>query len=164
MIREGSPEDVPLIRQLAERTWWPSYREILSAEQIRYMLQELYSQPALLRQMEHGHRFLLLQEAGQALGFASWSLLVDPKKSRLHKLYVVPEAQGKGAGRRLLEEVESHARDRACDSLELNVNRFNKARYFYQKLGFEIVGAEDIPIGPFFMNDYIMRKRLDVPR
>lgn len=43
--------------------------------------------------------------------------------------------------------------------LELNVNRQNKARIFYEKFGFVIVEEKDIPIGNgYFMNDYVMQK------
>jgi len=45
----------------------------------------------------------------------------------------------------------------SATSLTLNVNRHNKARFFYEKYGFVIIGEEDIDIGEgYFMNDYIM--------
>lgn len=160
IIRKASPDDVPLIRRLAERTWWPTYRSILSEAQIRYMLDTLYSVEALSEQMERGHSFLFVYEQNQPLGFASWSASEDPGYGKLHKLYVVPEAQGKGAGRFLLKAVEEEARRKSCNLLELNVNRFNPARRFYEKAGFTIVREADLPIGPFFMNDYVMQKNL----
>ncbi|HYH55710.1 MAG TPA: GNAT family N-acetyltransferase, partial [Anseongella sp.] len=67
---------------------------------------------------------------------------------------------GKGTGRLLMNAVETKVRELGGRILELNVNRFNKARSFYEKLGFAVRRAADIPIGPFFMNDYIMQKEL----
>lgn len=176
LIRVASPEDIPLIRELAESTWWPAYRDILSAEQIRYMLDVLYSARALREQMEAGHHFLLayesasengtarngypLDESRNVLGFASWSAIPGAGTCKLHKIYVLPGTQGKGTGRFLLNFIEKKARETGSKTLELNVNRFNKARSFYEKLGFSVHGTADIPIGPFFMNDYIMHKNL----
>ncbi|TCS89123.1 ribosomal protein S18 acetylase RimI-like enzyme [Anseongella ginsenosidimutans] len=159
-IREGAAGDIPLIRELAGRTWWPAYREILAGEQIRYMLDRLYSENALQEQMERGHCFLLAYKSDRPLGFASWSVSQGSGTCRLHKIYVLPETQGKGTGRFLINTVELKAKEQGCQVLELNVNRFNKARSFYEKLGFKVQRTEDIPIGPFFMNDYIMQKIL----
>jgi ribosomal protein S18 acetylase RimI-like enzyme len=41
--------------------------------------------------------------------------------------------------------------------LDLNVNRNNQAKHFYEKIGFNVIREEDIPIGPYWMNDYVMR-------
>ncbi|WP_225975194.1 hypothetical protein [Anseongella ginsenosidimutans] len=72
-IREGAAGDIPLIRELAGRTWWPAYREILAGEQIRYMLDRLYSENALQEQMERGHCFLLAYKSDRP-----WALLPGP--------------------------------------------------------------------------------------
>ncbi len=46
-------------------------------------------------------------------------------------------------------------------ALQLNVNRSNKARFFYEKLGFNVVREEDIDIGNnYFMNDFVMEKKV----
>ena len=69
----------------------------------------------------------------------------------------MPEQQGKGTGKILLEYVINSVKEMGATSLELNVNRFNKARYFYEKQGFVVTGEQDIDIGgSFFMNDYLM--------
>ena len=45
--------------------------------------------------------------------------------------------------------------------MELNVNRNNKALEFYKKMGMHIAESGDFNIGGgFYMNDYIMRKKL----
>jgi diamine N-acetyltransferase len=41
--------------------------------------------------------------------------------------------------------------------LDLNVNRHNPAKSFYEKIGFTVLREEDVPIGPYWMNDYVMR-------
>ena len=47
------------------------------------------------------------------------------------------------------------------DRFTLNVNRYNKALYFYEKHGFTIAQEVDIEIGEgYFMNDYIMKLSL----
>jgi hypothetical protein len=39
----------------------------------------------------------------------------------------------------------------------LNVNKYNKAQYFYSKLGFAIIKEEVIDIGnDYVMDDYVM--------
>ena len=46
-------------------------------------------------------------------------------------------------------------------TLQLNVNRQNNAKEFYEKMGFAVIGEEDIDIGSgYYMNDYIMEKKL----
>ena len=46
--------------------------------------------------------------------------------------------------------------------LDLNVNRHNQAQEFYKKLGFKIIREEDVPVGQYFMNDYVMRLNLEL--
>ncbi|GAB3820696.1 hypothetical protein GCM10028895_21410 [Pontibacter rugosus] len=44
--------------------------------------------------------------------------------------------------------------------LDLNVNRYNNAKAFYERCGYQVYVQEDIAIGPYWMNDYVMRKEL----
>ena len=60
-----------------------------------------------------------------------------------------------------MDEIEKTIIQRGAVSLLLNVNRQNKAKFFYEKLGFTVIKEEDIDIGNgYFMNDYVMEKRL----
>ena len=95
------------------------------------------------------------------IGFASFSAHDDPSVYHLHKIYVLPDEQGKNVGKQLLDYIISDIKAAGATSLQLNVNRFNKALHFYEKQGFKILREEDIDIGSgFFMNDYVMEKKI----
>ena len=74
---------------------------------------------------------------------------------------MLPEAQGKGIGKLLLNQVEYLAKENHSTALSLNVNKFNKAQDFYKKNGFNVIDDVVIEIGHnYIMDDYIMEKEL----
>ncbi|UQY32746.1 N-acetyltransferase [Pseudomonas fulva] len=78
---------------------------------------------------------LVLEEAGQIQGFASLH------EHRLAALFVAPCAQGRGLGKRLLDEAK-----RRRDLLELSVYSANaQACAFYQACGFAAVAEQNDP-------------------
>lgn len=162
MIRKASVADTEIIRHLAGETWWPTYSPILEKEQIVFMLGEIYSAEKISHQLQTGEQtFLLLYEGDEPVAFAAFSPRDEnPAIYKLHKLYCLPKTQGKGYGKVLINAVIDEVKKSGNHTLDLNVNRHNKARSFYQKMGFEIVYEEDIPIGPYWMNDYVMRLEL----
>jgi GNAT superfamily N-acetyltransferase len=158
LIRPADLDDINIIGFLAQQIWPATYGDILSAEQLKYMLKQIYSPRALRRQMVNEHQqFLIVEQAEEPIGFASWSAMPVPGVYKLHKLYVLPGRQGKGMGRTLLQVIFDAIRPEGATKLRLNVNRYNKARQFYERMGFTVIGEEDIDIGHgYFMNDYIM--------
>ncbi|MDB5201427.1 MAG: family N-acetyltransferase [Ferruginibacter sp.] len=163
-IRSAGITDIPSIRVLAYDTWPAAYGAILSQAQLTYMLELIYSEHALQEQMSSlAHRFIIITDAGRDVGFASYSQKANAAKGifRLHKLYVLPDQQGKGTGKKLLDYLIADISRENAEALELNVNRNNKAFDFYKKMGFDISREEDIDIGAgYFMNDYVMTKLL----
>ncbi|RYG20936.1 MAG: GNAT family N-acetyltransferase [Chitinophagaceae bacterium] len=158
LLRKAKEEDVAIISDLAEQIWPQTYSAYISEEQLRFMLDKMYNRGELLGQLESGHIFILASENGKDVGFAGFSAL-DPtnKVYKLHKLYVLPEMHGKGVGKILMNEVVNLAVRQGGKSLQLNVNRNNKAKDFYLKAGFNIKETVDLNIGNgFFMNDYVM--------
>ena len=162
-IINATSEDFAVIRDIAYKTWPDTYGNILSEKQLYYMLDSFYSEETLrANAVEKRHCFLLAQENGIPLGFASYEHhYLNQNTTRLHKLYTLPESQGKGAGKLLIDAVEAKASENGSDTISLNVNKFNKAQHFYLKNGFVIVGEEDIEIGfGYLMEDYKMEKRI----
>ena len=161
-IRKAGLEDFHIINDLALKTWHNTYDKILSTEQVNYMLDMMYSLSAITEQMAiKGHHFLLLSEDDAYLGFASYEHNYLSGVTKLHKLYVLPEIQGKGAGRLLISKIEEAAVKNGNDRISLNVNRYNDAVNFYTKSGYAKVAQEDINIGNgYLMEDFIMEKGL----
>jgi len=159
-IRKASVDDIPLIRDLTFKVWPQTYSTILSKEQIDYMLNMMYSETSLKQQMEKAHEFILVYYDNEPVGFASFSLIA-PQVYKLHKIYVLPSQQGKGTGKYMIGELIKTMKTNGGTALQLNVNRNNKAKTFYEKIGFAIIKEEDIDIGNgYLMNDYIMERKL----
>jgi diamine N-acetyltransferase len=161
-ITEANAKHVPVIVEIAETTWASTYRTILKPEEMRYMLDVIYSSPSLQRVMADGsQKFLLIKDKEGYAGFASYGKRQDdPGIFKLHKIYVLPSHQGKGYGKLLIDAVKEELRAQGATTLDLNVNRYNPAQHFYKKLGFKVIREEDVPIGQYFMNDYVMRLEL----
>jgi GNAT superfamily N-acetyltransferase len=161
-IRKATTGDVETIRNIAEITWRHTYTPILEKAQLDYMLREIYSAEKIAYQIKtDAQTYLLLVEDERPVAFAAYSPRnEDPEIYKLHKLYCLPETQGKGYGKVLIKEVADKTIEAGKHTLDLNVNRHNKAKSFYEKMGFEIAYEEDVPIGKYWMNDYVMRKKL----
>ncbi len=159
-LDDATPEDVEVIRQIAEQTWWPSYGEILPPDQIRYMLDTLYDREALTHIMLKGiQKFVLLRNTAGVQGFVSYAMREkDPRMSKIHRLYVLPAWHRNRFGTILLDDVKRRLLSTDIHTVELNVARKNTAaRKFYEKLGFHVSGEEEVPMGPYLLEDYVMR-------
>jgi GNAT superfamily N-acetyltransferase len=157
-LRKAKEEDLEVIQRIGTATYWPTYGNIIGREQVDYMLNRFYSIAALRDQLIEGHVFLIAQEEDNDVAFAAYSIFNQGSLTvKLHKLYVLPEAHGKGLGKFLMNEVRDKALELNAASLQLNVNRYNRAKDFYEKIGFVVKETVDIEIGNgFFMNDYVM--------
>jgi predicted GNAT family acetyltransferase len=124
------------------------------------MMTLIYSEASLNKQFDAGDIFLIAKESNEPVAFASYNILT-PGIYKLQKIYTLPQEQGKGIGKLLINHIINAIRAEGATSLLLNVNRNNKARQIYEHLGFTVIGEEDIDIGEgYFMNDYIMEKKL----
>ena len=154
-------KDILSIRNLAQVTFPATYSSIISAEQIDFMMDMMYSETVLRRELEGGVTFLMLLADGTPAGFVSFGKQDDEGLFHLHKIYLLPEYQGLGYGRKMFLKAEQEMRAQGAKAFELNVNRHNKALDFYKKMGMSIDRSGDFDIGGgFYMNDYIMRKEL----
>jgi RsiW-degrading membrane proteinase PrsW (M82 family)/ribosomal protein S18 acetylase RimI-like enzyme len=159
-LRKAFPHDIPLIRDMAFKIWPVTYGSILTKDQLDYMLGLLYSEKRLEEDMQNGIQFAMLYDGVQPIGFASIGM-TEPQVYKLHKLYVLPSYQGKGAGRFIINDLINLIKQKGATTLLLNVNRNNPAKNFYEKLGFTIIREEDVDIGNgYFMTDYVMEKKV----
>ena len=161
MIRELNSDELFIIEDLAKVIWPVSFKEMISEQQIDYMLNWMYKPQKLKENHTNGHHFLIYTEGDEALGFVSYEIKEKKSTIRIHKLYVHHESQKKGIGKRLLEHVKKIGLNEKMTYLDLFVNRTNPAVGFYKLKGFYIDQEIDLDIGNgYFMNDYLMKLKI----
>ena len=167
-ITQATESDIHVIESMADVVFRDTYNSILTAEQVEYMMEWMYSDKSLEKQFSDLHSFFIAWCNGIPVGYMSIqkeSITEDNiTVYHLHKLYIMPEWQGSGVGELLFKQALEYAsenKNTAKARIELNVNRYNKAVGFYLRMGMEIASEGDFPIGDgFYMNDYIMSLEL----
>ncbi|MGL6129691.1 GCN5 family acetyltransferase [Chryseobacterium artocarpi] len=157
---KATEKDIPLIQDLARRSWENAYAEILSKEQMKYMLSEMYSETEITSHLQNSdyHYYLILDEANDSYeGFIGYQHNYEPKTTKLHRIYLVPESKGKGMGKGALLFLNEKVSENDNNRIILNVNKYNEARKFYESQGYKVYdeGVFDIGNG-FVMDDYLM--------
>jgi GNAT superfamily N-acetyltransferase len=155
--------DLPLVRDLARRIWQRHYPGIITQAQIDYMLELGYNDEALAKfTVDEGAGLALVHVDYDPAGFAAWYRPGAPGTTKLDKLYVLQEVQGRGVGRYLMAHVEQAARADGARTLILNVNKGNAASIaFYERCGFGVRESVVVDIGQgFVMDDFVMAKAL----
>lgn len=162
-IVEATTDHIYNIQVLSNVIWPATFSNILSQEQISYMMDMMYSTSSLEKQInELSHHYLLAEEDGEYLGYLSYELNYKGTPiTKIHKIYVLPSIQGKGVGSLFIDVVSKIALKNNNTLLSLNVNRYNKAIDFYKRIGFDFFASENIDIGNgFLMEDFVMNKDL----
>jgi len=159
-IRKATIEDIPLIRELCFKVWPQTYASILPQDRIDYMLDYMYSSASLEKQISTGSQFIFVYDGEEPVGFAAY-LSKGNGIYKLDKIYILPSQQGKGTGRFVIAYVIDQVKQQRCTALQLQVNRNNKAKAFYERLGFKVIDYQVFDIGHgHFMDDYVMEKKL----
>ena len=162
-ISVATKSQLEIVKDLAYKIWPNTYGNIISQAQLDFMLDKFYNLSFLENQLINENQvFLLIEKNNQFLGFCAYELNCESSnKTKLHKIYVLPETQGKGIGKILLNEVEKITLENNNSALYLNVNRYNNAQEFYKKQGYLVIKTIDIEIGNgYLMEDFVMEKEL----
>ena len=161
-ISQLTKDDVIIVHQLAKTIWPEAFKDILKPDQIAYMLDWMYDVNTLTEQAQTGHLFYMITLDGIPKGFIGLEPnFPDVGTLRIHKLYVKESDHGKGLGKALLEKALEIGRELDVATINLNVNRFNKAVDFYTSQGFKIIKEETINIGKGnYMEDFVMVKEV----
>jgi ribosomal protein S18 acetylase RimI-like enzyme len=89
------------------------------------------------------------QDDERIVGFAAARTERWNRRTAIWHLYVVPEQRGVGLGRRLLEAIESYARENQSRCLWLETSNLNyPAIQFYLHMGFQLCGLDQTLYAP----------------
>ncbi|ANF49834.1 GCN5 family acetyltransferase [Chryseobacterium glaciei] len=157
---KATENDIPMIQDLARRSWENAYAGILSKEQMEFMLSTMYSQEEIANHMQNPnyHYFLIQDESNDSFeGFIGYEIGYGKETTKLHRIYLIPESKGKGFGKKALEFLNKEVSERGDKRIILNVNKYNSARKFYESQGYKVYDEGVFDIGNnFFMDDYLM--------
>ncbi|MFY1047773.1 GNAT family N-acetyltransferase [Chryseobacterium sp. GP-SGM7] len=161
---KATEKDIPLIQDLAKRSWENAYAEILSVEQMNYMLETMYSETEISAHLKNPnyHYYLVFDEVLNLFdGFLGFENHYEENTTKLHRIYLVPESKGKGLGKKTLEFLNEKVKEVGDNRIILNVNKYNSAQKFYESQGYKVYDEGVFDIGnSYMMDDYLMEKNL----
>lgn len=150
-------KNIKELANLASDIWHEYWTEILSPEQIDYMVENFQSEHAIKKQIENeNYSYYFIVENGENAGYFG----VSDKSDHLFlsKLYISKNYRRKGLGSKAFEKIKEIAGSR---KIQLTVNKYNSNTIkAYKKWGFKTVNSVVTDIGQgFVMDDYIMEYR-----
>ncbi len=155
--------DINELIALASDIWYRHYPDMITVEQIEYMLAQRYHPAAIRAQLASGSAWWdkLIMD-GTMVGFSSCERSEHPEEMKLDKVYVSYDLRGRGLGSLLIRNAEARARTLGCTRLYLQVNKNNRSAIeAYRRNGFSVAQAAKFDIGNgFYMDDYVMAKAL----
>lgn len=157
MFKLMTTEDIPFVRDLALHIWEEAYNDLLSLEQIHYMLTMMYSSKVISEELSVGVVWEIICREGTPCGYISYSISGDDSV-QLSKLYIEKTSRGKGIAEEAIKRVLRYAAEKGKAHVFLTVNKGNaRAIRAYEKNGFAVTDSvvKDIGSG-FVMDDYIM--------
>jgi ribosomal protein S18 acetylase RimI-like enzyme len=145
VVREIEVRDVQAVRLVTWETWLATYGSIIPEHDIRNYFDEHYSISALTELFKNPDTTGYIIEVDDRIaGFIRTEYVKKENRFYLSSLYILPEFQGGGLGRKLLEVAEAKARWYNLDRVWLAVMTTNAtALAWYTKLGFTFI--EDLP-------------------
>lgn len=137
-IRSARREDLAEISALLGVTWHATYDGIYSADRVADITSRWHSVDNLANGLDRPGLFLVAVENGRIVG----TLSLEPACGgglKLERLYVRPDAQGRGIGRRLLDAGLAAYPDATAIGLEVEPANTQASR-FYERQGFAATG------------------------
>lgn len=161
-ITKATIENIPLIKEIAEKSWRKHYPGILSNEQIEYMLEQMYSETELKNHFENpNYHYYLLSDDENFLGIMGFENHYQKDTTKLHRIYLLEEAKGKGVGKFAIIFLKNQAKESGDQRIILAVNKQNSSYHFYTSQGFKIYEEGVFEIGNgYVMDDYLMEFNL----
>ena len=157
-ILEATRSNIPLIQQIADKSWKKHYPGIISDEQIEYMLNLMYSEAEIKKHFENpNYHYYLINDDETTIGIMGFENHYETGTTKLHRIYLLDEAKGKGFGTFALNFLKDEVQKSGDNRIILNVNKSNSSCHFYISQGFKVYQEIVLDVGEgYVMDDYLM--------
>ena len=163
-IRDATPADTERLATTGQRLFIATYGDISGADDLAAHVDDYFGEPAIAAELQRdGVRYLLAMDRDEIAGFLKLRHSTIPKSVpaddalEVQQLYVSPDQQRRGIGRRLMDRAVEIVFEAAVQGLWLSVwEEADWAIKFYQRYGFQTVGTTDFWLGDSQYNDFLM--------
>lgn len=176
-IRPAEVGDAESLAALAVRTFRQTFEAQNTPEDMEAHLRDSYSVPKTVEELSDPDNLFFLAftddppKDSDPVGYAKLilgppeSCIRGPKPIELGRLYVDQSALGRGLGAALMRHCLAEAEARGFETLWLGVWEHNeRAKRFYEKWGFEKVGAHPFQLGSDLQTDWLLERPVRMPR
>ena len=151
-IRYATIDDAPGMARTKVDTWRSAYSGIIDGDYL-YSLSYAEVEGRFRNSMSipaQGERFMVVEDRSKIVGFTIYGLeraVASVERGEIYAMYVRPERQGEGIGRKLLVAAASKLKEDGMRSLIIWTLEQGKSRQFYEKLGGCPCGTKNACIG-----------------
>lgn len=133
-IRKATTEDIQMIQGIAKISWNDTYRGLIPEPIQAKFLEKAYSDDFMVKRLQQ--TLLMVAEVNSDMvGFAN--AFIDDNAAELSAIYLLPEAQGKGVGTKLLTAIINQLN---VNEISVEVEKGNLVgEKFYEAKGFHVV-------------------------
>lgn len=141
-IMQATPDDVLGMQEVFYKTWLATYpnEELgITVDDIEDRFKGAFTEEKLAPRRERlvnlpeGEKVFVAKENDKVVGLCR--IILHQDKNQLQAIYILPEYQGKGVGKKLWEEAQQNF-DQTKDTIVEVASYNTKAIEFYRRLGF----------------------------
>ena len=147
MIREAKPEDAEPISGIIIEAWKYAYTGIIEPNYPDTMNHEKYTEIIFNNIMQHKETIFVNENNGLITGFISGKEINNTCDCETVGLYILPVYQNTGIGKKLLDAMTKHFRNRGCKSMVIWTLKNARNNNFYKKMGGIAEEEKGITIG-----------------
>ena len=157
-FKKATKVDIPQIQELAKKSWNSAYQNIISQDQIDYMLQQMYSEEEISSHLENpNYQYYLILKDETAAGFIGFEFHYENATTKLHRIYLLEDFKGQGLGKAAINFLKGKTSETTDNRIILNVNKNNPAKQMYESQGFTTYKEDIFDIGNgYVMDDFLM--------
>lgn len=167
LLRPATPSDAALIADMSRETFYDTFAEYNTEENMQQFLSERFSREQLMDEVGRpGNLFLLAFSGEEPAGYVflkdeSHPQIPGDNALEISRLYVRRPFIGKGVGKQLMQAAVHHALETHKTFVWLAVWEHNqRAIDFYHSFGFEKFSEHDFILGKDVQNDWLMRLKI----
>lgn len=166
MIKPCTQADLPALSTISRETFWDTFAQYNTRENMEAFLAQAYNQEKLAQELATPNSFFyFLKKGTQTLGYLKLNIAdaqseeIAPDALEIERIYIQKEHLRQGYGKYLLDFAEEKAHGLNKTALWLGVWEHNeRAKAFYEKMGFHEVGAHDFYLGDDQQRDLLLLK------